>query len=110
MKKKTKKEIEGALRNELAKKHSSDIKNLQERINKLANDYYELQKKYRECNDKRLEAEEKVEQYEDWIRRLQEYCDMPEDTRKQAIEHERFKTVLDGYAERLIPYFNLLSL
>lgn len=108
MKKKTKKEIEGTLRNELAKKYSSDIKNLQERINKLANDYYELQKKYHECRDKCLEAE--VEQSKDWIRRLKEYCDMPEDERKQAIEHERFKTVLDGYADKLIPYFNLLSL
>jgi len=51
---------------------------------------------------------EKVQQYEDWINRLQEFMDMPEDIRKGEIkkmcDEQKFKEYLTNS-----PFFKLLS-
>lgn len=82
--KQTKKEIEQTLRNKLCKQYSAKIENYQERIDKLANELYEERKKRLEAQRLVEELKEKVEQYEDWNRRLQEFMDMNEDDRKVA--------------------------
>ena len=52
------------------------------------------------------ELKEKIQQYEDWIERLQEFMDMPEDVRKGEIEKmradQKIKTYLaDSFFKRL---------
>lgn len=83
--KQTKKEIEATLRNKLAKQYTTKIDYLNERIEKLGKELYEEKQKRIEAQAKANELEDKVSQYEDWNRRLQEFMDMNDDDRKNAL-------------------------
>lgn len=89
--KQTKKEIEATLRNKLAKQYTTKIDYLNERIEKLGKELSEERKKRIEAQNKTSELEEKVIQYEDWIHRLQEFMDMNEDDRKNALAEMKVK-------------------
>ena len=109
MAKKTRKEIEQTLRNKLANKQKEEREYQQKRYGELWDKYREVcseRNKYQQENE---ELKEKVQQYEDWINRLQEFMDMPEDMRKKEIEkmraEQKFKTFL---AES--PFFKMLGL
>jgi hypothetical protein len=109
MAKKTRKEIEQTLRNKLAHKQSEEREYQQKRYADLWEKYTkacEERNKYKQENE---ELKEKVRQYEDWIERLQEFMDMPEDMRKKEIEkmraEQKFKTYLADS-----PFFKLLGL
>ena len=79
MKKQTKKEIEGTLRNKLQKKLNDDLR-------------------------------DKVDQYEDWNRRLQEFCDMNEEDRKAAIEQYKTDQILAEHLNRFSTYLNIFGI
>ena len=83
--KKTQKEIEGTLRNKLCKQYTAKMENYQERIDRLAKELSVERKKRIEAQSKVEELEEKVAQYEDWNRRLQEFMDMNEEDRKNYL-------------------------
>ena len=108
--KQTKKQIEADLRNKICKQYTSHIDNLQERLDKVANELYEERKKRIEAQTKVEELEEKVRQYEDWNRRLQEFMDMNEEDRKSALAemkfHEELGGMLDMYKRFTGMFFN----
>jgi regulator of replication initiation timing len=110
MKKQTKKEIEGTLRNKLQKKFNDDLASYKERLEKLANENYELQKKLREKVDENIALRDKVDQYEDWNRRLQEFCDMNEEDRKAAIEQYKTDQILAEHLNRFSTYLNIFGI
>lgn len=89
--KETRKQIVEQTRNEVVKQYRDKMKRFQERINELAGDYDMERRKRIECQEKVEELQEKVNQYEDWIRRLQEFMDIPENQREQYIVHLREK-------------------
>lgn len=89
--KETRKQIVEQTRNEVVKRYGDKMKRFQERINELAGDYDMERRKRIECQEKVEELQEKVNQYEDWIRRLQEFMDIPENQREQYIVHLREK-------------------
>ena len=97
-KKKTRREIEENLRNKLANKHNEYVEYQQKRYSDLWERYTkacEERNKYKQENE---ELTEKVRQYEDWIHRLEEFVDMPEDMRKAEIkkmqDDQKFKAYL----------------
>lgn len=114
--KETRKQIVEQTRNEVARQYNAQIFNLQERISRLAVDYAEERRKRIECQERLDELQEKVSQYEDWIRRLQEYMDMPENQREQYIVHlqekEKSERILDKLNDlmRHTGMFDLYSL
>ena len=63
---KTRKQIVEQTRNEVVKQYTANLQILMERINEL---------------------QEKVNLYEDWIQRLQEFMEMPESQREEYIAH-----------------------
>ena len=92
MAKKTRKEIEQTLRNKLANKQNEERERQQKRYADLSEKYAkacEERNKYQRENE---ELTEKVQQYEDWIRRLQEFVDMPEI--KKMRDEQKFKAYL----------------
>jgi cell shape-determining protein MreC len=99
--KQTKKQIEADLRNKICKQYTSHIDNLQKRIYELSDKLHNEIKKNIEVQTKMEELEEKVRQYEDWNRRLQEFMDMNEEDRKAALAeakfHEDLKDMVDMY-------------
>ena len=98
MAKKTRREIEENLRNKLANKHNDYMERQRKKYSELWDAYCRARKECDKYQQENEELKEKVQQYEDWINRLQEFMDMPEDMRKKEIEkmraEQRFKTYL----------------
>lgn len=92
----TKKQIKNQLRNKIAKQYTSRIKNLEERNKQLYSDYKNVLKRAQEAEYKLAEFQDKITQYEDWIERLQEFCNMNEEDRNVAIEELKKKKQFDS--------------
>ena len=82
---KTRKQIVEQTRNEVVKQYTAKLQILMERINKLTKDYDIEKQKRIECQERIDELQEKVNQYEDWIQRLQEFMDIPESQKEEYI-------------------------
>lgn len=98
--KETKKQIEANLRNKLAKQYNQEREYQRDRYSKLWCDYMQKCDEAKALNNKVNELKEKIEQYEDWIHRLQEFCNMNEDEREKAVrdlkEERKFKTYIEN--------------
>lgn len=98
MAKKTRKEIEETLRNKMTNKHNEYVEAQQKRYSELWDTYCRARKECDKYQEENEQLKEKVRQYEDWIERLQEFMDMPEDMRKKEIEKmqadQKIKTYL----------------
>ena len=87
-------------RQKLEKSYKERISNLERSVEYWKDKSYEINSritKFQSLNEKLVEEnetlKEKVRQYEEWIDRLQEFCNMPEDERINAVE--KFKTELE---------------
>ena len=90
-----KKQIEASLRNKLAAQYTAKVADLKKEIE----DLHEANKEYRtrayKAEQEKLELQDKVNQYEEWIERLQEYMDMSEEDRQAHLETLRAKSEYD---------------
>lgn len=89
MAKKTRKEIEQTLRNKIANKQNEERERQQKKYSELWDAYVRARKECDKYQQENEELKEKVQQYEDWIHRLQDFMDMPEDLRKAEIKKMR---------------------
>lgn len=104
--KKTKKQIKAQLVNEIAKQYAKREKSLKEYSIRLEKRYNCALEHMRKLENENIELKDKVEQYEDWIRRLQEFMDMEPDARDKAIADlkvrseisQKMKGVMDFYS------------
>ena len=96
---KTRKQIVEQTRNEVVKQYTANLQILMERINKLAKDY-DIEKQ------KRVELQEKVNQYEDWIQRLQEFIGIPESQREEYIAHMKEQENANKITSKIFNYIN----
>lgn len=95
MAKETRKQIVEQTRNEVAKQYKAKIANLEERLKRANDCSYQFMKAYGEEQRRADELQEKVNQYEDWIRRLQEFMDMEPDAREKAFAEMKAKRELN---------------
>lgn len=107
--KQNKKQIEANLRNKLASQYKEKTEQLKSekaalevKYNKLWHERCELK---RECD----ELKEKVAQYEDWNRRLQEFMDMSDKDRTAYIENLKRTKELDDTIKRFGFYGKMLG-
>ena len=84
---KTRKQIVEQTRNEVVKQYTAKLQILMERINKLTKDYDIEKQKRIEYQERIDELQEKVNQYEDWIQRLQDFMEIPESQKEEYIVH-----------------------
>lgn len=103
---KTIKQIKAQLINEVARSYKNRMKKLLDDKIQLSKLNWELENKNLVLNKKVQELEEKVTQYEDWNRRLQEFMDMEPDEREKAIQD--YKT-LEFLNATIGPYANFIS-
>ena len=96
---KTRKQIVEQTRNEVVKQYTAKLQILMERINKLTKDY-DIEKQ------KRIELQEKVKQYEDWIQRLQEFIGIPESQREEYIAHMKAQEDANKITSKIFNYIN----
>lgn len=106
--KETRKQIVEQTRNEVIKQYNTKLQHFQERINKLAKDYAIERQKRIECQEKFDELQEKVNQYEDWIQRLQEFMDMPESQREEYIVYIKDQENINKTISKILNYINFM--
>lgn len=106
MAKETRKQIVEQTRQEVVKQYKAKIDNLQERLNTANEKSSDYWKRYVTERNRADGLQEKVNQYEDWIRRLQEYMDMPEDAREKALEQERAKFVVNSKLDSMLGVYS----
>lgn len=106
MAKETRKQIVEQTRNEVARLYKSRITELEERLKRANDGQWQFMRAYNEEKQRADELQEKVNQYEDWIRRLQEYMDMPEDAREKALEQERAKFAVNSKLDSMLGVYS----
>lgn len=109
MKMETRKQIAEQTRNEVVKQYTANLQILMERINKLAKDYDIEKQKRIECQERIDELQEKVNQYEDWIQRLQEFMDMTESQREEYIAHMKEQENANKIMRQIINLYNFMK-
>ena len=106
MKKQSKKQIKAELINEVSASYRGRIKALEEKVKYLLKELHRNKTELYEFKHRALTAEDKLEQYADWNRRLQEFMDMNPDEREKAIQ--AYKTQ-EAFNIKIEPYINLMS-
>lgn len=104
--KETRKQIIARTRNEISKSYNDRIKDLENRNKSLLNDFVEMSRRNRDLREEVDKLNEKICQYEDWINRLQEFCNLPEDARKDAIQKYKTEKKLNAQMSQLMNMFN----
>ena len=97
MAKETKKQIKAQLINEVQRSYQQKMDSYELRISNLSKLFqneqeysHNLRKKCTELEESNNELKNKVAQYEEWVERMQDFCNLPENERQQA-----FATYLD---------------
>ena len=106
---KTRKQIVEQTRNEDVKQYTANLQILMERINKLTKDYDIEKQKRIECQEKIDELQEKVNLYEDWIQRLQDFMEMPENQREEYIAHMKEQENANKIMLQIINLYNFVN-
>lgn len=106
---KTRKQIVEQTRNEVVKQYTANLQILMERINKLTKDYDIEKQKRIECQERIDELQEKVNLYEDWIQRLQEFMEMPENQREEYIAHMKEQENANKIMLQIINLYNFVN-
>ena len=106
---KTRKQIVEQTRNEVVKQYTANLQILMERINKLTKDYDIEKQKRIECQERIDELQEKVNLYEDWIQRLQDFMEMPENQREEYIAHMKEQENANKIMLQIINLYNFVN-
>lgn len=107
--KQTRKQIEANLRNKLATQYKERTEQLKAQKAELEKKYNDMWERARRAEIERDELKDKVAQYEDWNRRLQEFMDMNEEDRQKYVENLRKSKELDGLLKKLGFYSDLFQ-
>ena len=104
--KETKKQIKAQLINEVSAQYRYKIARLENQIKYMENRLAQQHQETLEYRQRALKAEEELEKYQDWNRRLQEFMDMGPDARDKAIADlkarseisQKMKGIMDFYS------------
>ena len=107
MAKKTRREIEENLRNKLANKYHEYAEHQQKKYGELWDAYCRARKECDKYQEENEQLKEKVQQYEDWINRLQEFMDMPEDIEEVKVSFPCLLTVQKDIMQPRLPSYKL---
>ena len=110
MKAKKPKEIREEVRKQMAARHKQEVEDLKRRVIDWQNRYAAAKKELAAFKDENLKLKEKVEVQKDWIERLMEFMDMPEDKRHDTIEkYLHDGKVTEDFYNMFNPYFKVLN-
>jgi hypothetical protein len=102
------------IREEVRKQVAAQYKEEIERLKKLAatrwENYMDAMKRLAETHDENIKLKEQVSAQQDWIERLMEFIDMPEDERHDAIQkYIANRKMSEDFAAMFGPYFKVLN-
>ena len=103
------KEIENQLRGKIAKQYTEKVAKLEDEINHLREANAEYRNRAYKAEQEKLEMQDKLNQYEDWNNRLQEFMDMSEEDRLAYVENLKKTNELNKAIEGFGFYGKMLS-
>ncbi len=109
MPKLNKKQIENELRGKIAKQYTAKVFYLEKENDSLREANAEYRRRIHQVEQEKLEMQDKLKQYEDWNRRLQEFMDMSEEDRLAYVENLKKTDELNKAIERFGFYGKMLS-
>lgn len=109
MSKLNKKQIENELRGKIAKQYTKRTQELEDKVAKLTSQLAEANKRARDAEQEKLEMKDKLNQYEDWNNRLQEFMDMSDEDRIAYVENLKKTKELDAAIHRFGFYGKMLE-
>lgn len=98
--KQNKKQIEAALRNKMAAQYTNKVADLNKEIDMLRKSNKEYRERAYKAEQEKLEMQDKLNQYEDWNRRLQEFMGMSDEDRAAYVENLKKTKELNDAIER----------
>lgn len=111
--KETRKQIEAQVRNKLARQYNQRLELAHKSKTEAWNSFNRVCKDNQDLREENERLKEKVEQYENWIERLQEFCNMPDDTRDKAIqkfvEEVKMQEVFDTITDKIGWFSHIFS-
>lgn len=105
MNKQTKRQIVEQTRNKIAHNYASKIKELENKIKELSKKKFDLCIENEKLKLENEQCKEKIAQYEDWIYRLQEFMDMPNELRNEKFNEYISKKNANETLNNLIKKF-----
>ena len=104
-----KKQIEAALRNKMAAQYTNKVADLNKEIDMLRKSNKEYRERVYKAEQEKLELQDKVNQYEDWNNRLQEFMGMSDEDRAAYVENLKKTKELNDAIERFGFYGKMLG-
>lgn len=102
-----KKQLKAQLTNEISKRFSNRIKELEDSRNALRTKIEIERQQFRELQEKYLNLAQEFESLKDWNARLMEYMDMsPEDVKKYIVELKT-EHMINSIMSKYLPFFNV---
>lgn len=108
MARETRKQIVEQTRNEVARQYNNKITILEERLKSVYESLSQFMTAYNEEKQRADVLQEKVNQYEDWVHRLQEFMDMEPDAREKAFTEMKVSRELNEKLNGLLEKYNTL--
>jgi len=106
MAKETKKQIVAQTRNDVAREYKHRIESLQNKNSHIINLWKDEEKKRIEYQNKAEKLEEELNQYKDWVERLQSYIDMNEEDRANAIARDKANFIVNQKLNNLLNIYS----
>lgn len=110
MKAKKPNEIREEVRKQMSAKYKQDIEALKQRASEHWSRYIAAKEELCSVKEENLKLKEQIEAQKDWIERLMEFIDMPEEERHDAVKkylHDRKMT--EDFNAMFDPYFKVLN-
>ena len=104
-----KKQIEAALRNKMAAQYTNKVADLNKEIDMLRKSNKEYRERAYKAEQEKLELQDKVNQYEDWNNRLQEFMGMSDEDMAAYVENLKKTKELNDAIERFGFYGKMLG-
>ena len=93
--KETRKQIVERTRSEVARQYSVKIEEMRGQYERLFNEFEQLSKQVKQLRTENDSLREINSQYEDWINRLQDFCNLPDEEREEAINRYKLQKSID---------------
>ena len=107
--KQNKKQIEAALRNKMAAQYTNKVADLNKEIDMLRKSNKQYRERAYKAEQEKLEMQDKLNQYEDWNRRLQEFMGMSDEDRAAYVENLKKTKELNDAIEHFGFYGKMLG-
>lgn len=110
MGKKKPNEIREEMRKQMSAKYKQEVERLKELAKNRAKAYLEATNRIAKLEDENSKLKEKLSAQQDWIERLMEFVDMPEEHRHEAVQkYVNERKMSEDFHALFHPYFECLN-